>query len=54
MEMVMSNGFAELSVTEMSEIDGGKLHWYDPLSVNLGWGILLFMLGYRNGYDSTR
>ena len=29
MEMVMTNGFVELSSTETAEIDGGKWHWYD-------------------------
>lgn len=61
MENVMSNGFAELSANDMLELDGGKYHWYDiPLSIAYPvYGVgkaayELFMLGYRNGYDSTR
>lgn len=38
MEMVMSNGFAELSAMEMEEIEGGD--WKQV--VNVGLGTVLF------------
>lgn len=35
MEMVMTNGFAELSAAEMEEIDGGSTDWGE-IGYNIG------------------
>ena len=41
MEIVIANGFVELSSTEMAAIDGGQWHWYDYVLtvINPGYGI---------------
>lgn len=57
MEMAMTNGFAELSVNEMLEVDGGKWNWWDiPLSLAFpvyGVGKIIYedlSNCYNNGY----
>ncbi len=45
MDNVMTKGFAELSATEMEEIDGGVPAWL----VALGAGWVLYEVGYAAG-----
>ncbi len=63
MELAMTNGFTELSLGEMEQIDGG-VDWEWTLKDSLlsmvvpGYSLIkcgkyLYDLGYENGYEST-
>lgn len=61
MEIVMTNGFAELSANEIFELDGGGWKWYDYVGVAVSpvYGTYkifssLYELGFSNGYYSTK
>lgn len=57
MEIVMTNVFTELSVSEVFEVDGGKWHWWDALLILSipGYGSVKLIYEdlnncYQNGY----